>query len=63
MTAVASVGVALGIGELSVRVVGERDVLRGAERLESIGALLGLVERVPACGEEHEAHDDEADPE
>ena len=63
MIAVAPVVSPLGIGELALCVVGELDVLRRAERLERIGALLGLVERVPADSEEHEAHDDEADSE
>ena len=63
MIAVGFCGVALGIGELSVRVVGELDVLRSAERLERTGALLGLVERVPAGREEHDAHECQSEPE
>ena len=59
MIAVGACGLA-AVDELALIVVGECDVLRGAERLERSGALLGLVERVPACGEEHEAHHDEA---
>ena len=49
------------IDELAVLVVAELDVLRGAERLEGMRALAGLVVGIAAAGEECDPEDRDDD--
>ncbi len=51
------------LGQLTILVVGELDVLRGAEGLERGAALLDLVERVATGGDESQTDESEDDAE